>query len=62
MKQLSVFGKSNGDLSPLKQVMGVMQHHDAITGTEKDHVWHDYHRLLHKAMMKAADVAQNVIL
>lgn len=30
--------------------MGVMQHHDAVTGTEKEHVAHDYSRLLSNAM------------
>lgn len=62
VKQLSVLGESKGDIEMLKQVMGVMQHHDAITGTEKNHVWHDYHRLLYKAMMKSAEVAQDTIL
>lgn len=34
------------DLNALREAMGVMQHHDAITGTEKDHVAHDYARIL----------------
>lgn len=46
----------------LKQAMGVMQHHDAITGTEKQHVANDYHRLLHKAVGKSVDAAGEVIL
>ena len=34
--------------------MGVMQHHDAITGTEKQHVADDYHRELSKAFDSCA--------
>ncbi|CAH1119882.1 unnamed protein product [Phaedon cochleariae] len=34
------------DLNALREAMGVMQHHDAITGTEKEHVAHDYARIL----------------
>ncbi|XP_045462132.1 lysosomal alpha-mannosidase isoform X1 [Harmonia axyridis] len=34
------------DLNALRQAMGVMQHHDAVTGTEKEHVAHDYARIL----------------
>lgn len=31
--------------------MGVMQHHDAITGTEKQHVSDEYHRELHSSII-----------
>ncbi|XP_072399843.1 lysosomal alpha-mannosidase-like isoform X2 [Diabrotica undecimpunctata] len=34
------------DLNALREAMGVMQHHDAITGTEKQHVANDYARIL----------------
>lgn len=37
--------------------MGVMQHHDAVTGTEKEHVAHDYSRMLSKAMDNCQDAA-----
>jgi hypothetical protein len=30
------------DLASLREWMGVMQHHDAITGTEKQHVADNY--------------------
>lgn len=28
--------------------MALLQHHDAVTGTEKQHVANDYHRRLHR--------------
>jgi lysosomal alpha-mannosidase len=37
-------------LTHLSKAMGVMQHHDAVTGTEKQHVANDYSRMLHVAM------------
>ena len=30
------------DIDSLKRAMGAMQHHDAVTGTEKEIVAHDY--------------------
>ncbi|KAK4872843.1 hypothetical protein RN001_014872 [Aquatica leii] len=36
------------DLNVMREAMGVLQHHDAVTGTEKDHVAHDYARILSK--------------
>jgi lysosomal alpha-mannosidase len=38
-------------LTRLKTQMGVMQHHDAVTGTEKQHVADDYHRELHASIV-----------
>lgn len=53
-KQLAVLNKSSqDDLLLLKEAMGIMQHHDAITGTEKQHVTDDYVRLLTKAIRRA---------
>ncbi|XP_050306367.1 lysosomal alpha-mannosidase-like [Anthonomus grandis grandis] len=38
------------DLNALREAMGVMQHHDAITGTEKQHVAFDYARQLQRGI------------
>ncbi|XP_073823591.1 lysosomal alpha-mannosidase-like [Musca autumnalis] len=38
------------NLDSLRQAMGIMQHHDAITGTEKQHVANDYDRMLTRAI------------
>lgn len=40
-------GVNKGNLLTMKDAMGIMQHHDAVTGTEKQHVAEDYARLLH---------------
>nr|XP_049695653.1 lysosomal alpha-mannosidase isoform X2 [Helicoverpa armigera]XP_049695654.1 lysosomal alpha-mannosidase isoform X3 [Helicoverpa armigera]XP_049695656.1 lysosomal alpha-mannosidase isoform X5 [Helicoverpa armigera]XP_049695657.1 lysosomal alpha-mannosidase isoform X2 [Helicoverpa armigera] len=45
-------------LNELRSAMGVMQHHDAITGTEKQHVTHDYERLLNQAIDDALTIAK----
>lgn len=37
-------------LNSLRSTMGVMQHHDAVTGTEKQHVANDYSRLLSQSI------------
>ncbi|XP_063544866.1 lysosomal alpha-mannosidase-like [Cydia strobilella] len=37
-------------LNELKSAVGMMQHHDAITGTEKQHVAHDYERIVSRAV------------
>ena len=44
----------------LSRAVAVSQHHDAITGTEKQHVANDYHRRLHNGMshfMEAVDAS-----
>lgn len=41
----------DGNLNRLKQQMGAMQHHDAVTGTEKQHVAEDYHLELHASIV-----------
>ncbi|XP_053677468.1 lysosomal alpha-mannosidase [Anopheles nili] len=48
-------------LSVLREAMGVMQHHDAITGTEKQHVANDYARMLFRAV-KACGANTQVVL
>ena len=39
--------KLMGDISLMKEAIAVMQHHDAVTGTEQQHVANDYAHLIH---------------
>lgn len=48
-------------LDPLREAMGVMQHHDAITGTEKQHVADDYARIISEALDAASAVANDAL-
>lgn len=63
-KQLTALGRSTSEglyqtrLGYLREAMGVMQHHDAITGTEKQHVADDYARMLNTAI-EACEVNTN---
>ena len=41
------------ELDSLREAMGVMQHHDAITGTEQQHVADDYARLLSHSLHRS---------
>ncbi|KAH8410107.1 hypothetical protein KR009_006064, partial [Drosophila setifemur] len=65
-KQLSVLADLSSvdqakDLDYLRQIMGVMQHHDAITGTEKQEVSNDYDRLLYDAIFGGANTARDAL-
>lgn len=65
-KQLSATAKVpesyfEGHLSMLRRAMGVMQHHDAVTGTEKQHVANDYSRKLHLAMAACASNTKSAL-
>lgn len=42
-------------LKPLQEVLGIMQHHDAVTGTEKQYVSNDYTAMMSKAIQVAEE-------
>lgn len=49
------------DLNALREAMGVMQHHDAITGTEKEHVAYDYARILQNGFDECQFIAATAL-
>ncbi|CAG2167933.1 unnamed protein product [Oppiella nova] len=59
-KQLDVLSGATGAneplVTPLREWMGVMQHHDAVAGTEKQHVADDYALKLYKSIAKCQHV------
>ena len=49
-------------LLTLEDSLGVSQHHDAITGTGKQHVADDYSKRLHAGLMDASNAVVDVVL
>lgn len=64
-KQLAVQSLTGAKYEPkitvLRETMGVMQHHDAITGTEKQHVANDYARLLNEAIEECEEASCSIL-
>nr|CDS23033.1 lysosomal alpha mannosidase [Echinococcus granulosus] len=58
--QKGTYLDSNQVVDQLRQMMGVMQHHDAITGTEKQHVSNDYRQRLTDAMRGCQQLVSSV--
>ena len=46
----------DGDISVMKETMGIVQHTDAVSGTEKQRVADDYVRILHQGVEKCEKI------
>jgi len=59
-KQIDVLaqlkGRLDDDISVLREAMGILQHHDAVSGTEKQHVANNYALKLSKGIDKCKKV------
>lgn len=51
----------DANLDLLREAMGVMQHHDAVTGTEKQNVAQDYARILHRAIHGCSENTKTIL-
>ncbi|XP_069699539.1 lysosomal alpha-mannosidase-like [Periplaneta americana] len=57
--------EDSSPIDSLREAMGVLQHHDAITGTEQQHVANDYAKTLSEAIedaREAAEIALNQLM
>lgn len=63
MKQLSALTNTPDslELQLFREAMGILQHHDAVTGTEKQHVADDYARILHRSMENGQRLASDAL-
>ncbi|XP_033223798.1 lysosomal alpha-mannosidase-like [Belonocnema kinseyi] len=59
VKQLSVLSSApdNEQLEKFREAMGILQHHDAVTGTEKQHVANDYSRILTNSISDGENIS-----
>lgn len=59
-KQLAaITGVDSANLEEMQAAMGIMQHHDAVAGTEKQAVAEDYARILDKAVVGTEEIIQS---
>lgn len=49
------------NLRKLKEAMGIMQHHDAVAGTEKQHVADDYNKLLTEGVVACEETTRTIL-
>ena len=49
-----------GDVTALREVMGVLQHHDAVSGTAKQHVTEDYAQRLAYGFEECSKVSSSM--
>ena len=55
LSQLALLSEDDHEsLDDLEETVGVVQHHDAVTGTEKQHVADNYHLRMDRAARRAA--------
>jgi len=48
-------------IDSLRRAMGVLQHHDGVSGTEKQHVAFDYAKMVYKGMVACQDVVSDAL-
>ena len=48
--------QTNDDLTQMREAMGVLQHHDAVSGTAKQAVTFDYAERLHAGFLACENV------
>lgn len=50
--------EATAGLDTLREAMGVLQHHDGVSGTEKQHVANDYARQLSEGLDSCANITE----
>ena len=66
LRQLVSFTNLNDNqtiakINALERAMGVVQHHDAVSGTENQHVANDYSKRLASAILKSVDIVPSIL-